>query len=109
MKLIYTSVTTRPNTDIEFWDINSPYSSPQTLQQEMLADGRIISITNTISEDQLTSTTVKIFASINDFVYSQSHATDYSDIEEYFRKEVSYFEYMFNNGLTETHGWVFEA
>ena len=103
MKVIKTIVTTRPNTDIRFYpDLPTDlYLKTQQSQEEMLADGRIISIIKTTSEDQLTSTKVKIFASIDDFVYDRAIHTELSIKSE--------LEYMANNGLTETSSLVFEA
>ena len=115
MKLIQISVTTRPNTNVEFWDNDYTDLSLPTInliQEEMLANGRIISITKTISEDQLTLTVVKIYASIDDYVYSNKQKKIIAvaaDGEEYFKGAINNFKYMSNNGITETLGWTFEA
>ena len=114
MKLIQTSVTTKPNTNVEFWDNDYTELSLPTInliQEEMLANGRIISITKTISEDQLTCTVVKIYASIDDYVYSnkQKIIAVAADGEEYFKEAINNFKYMSNNGITETLSWAFEA
>ena len=97
MKVIKTVVTTRPNTDIGF-NPDLPIEIRQS-QEEMLADGRIISIIGTISEDQLTRTHVKIFASTDDYIYN------FSLFIESLKTE---FEYMSNNGITETVSLAFE-
>ena len=102
MKLIQTSVTTRPNTNVEFWDNDYTDLSLPTInliQEEMLANGRIISITKTISEDQLTLTVVKILASIDDYIYDRSLRIDITKTE---------LEYMANNGITETISLAFK-
>ena len=98
MKVIKTIVTTRPNTDIRFYP-DLPTDLQLDLQEEMLADGRIISIIVTTSEDQLTSNTVKIFASIDDYIYNRSLFSEFIKTE---------LEYMANNGITETVSLAFE-
>jgi hypothetical protein len=97
MKVIKTTVTTRPSTDIKF-EQNLPIEIRQS-QEEMLVDGRIISIIETTSEDQLTSNTVKIFASIDDYIYNRSLFNEFIKTE---------LEYMANNGITETVSLAFE-
>jgi hypothetical protein len=96
MKVIKTIVITRPNTDIRF---NPDLPTNLDLQEEMLADERIISIIATTSEDQLTSNTVKIFASIDDYIYNRSLFNEFIKTE---------LEYMANNGITETVSLAFE-
>ena len=99
MKVIKTIVTTRPNTDIRF-DLDLPTDLQSDLQEEMLADGRIISIIETTSEDRLTSTEVQIFASTDDYIYNRSLFNESIKTE---------LEYMANNGITETVSLAFEA
>lgn len=101
MKVIKTIVTTRPNTDIKFGTGKTTdlHLEIRQSQEEMLADGRIISIIGTISEDQLTRTHVKIFASTDDYIYN------FSLFIESLKTE---FEYMSNNGITETVSLAFE-
>ena len=101
MKVIKTIVTTRPNTDIKFGTGKTTdlHLEIRQSQEEMLADGRIISIIGTISEDQLTRTYVKIFASTDDYIYN------FSLFIESLKTE---FEYMSNNGITETVSLAFE-
>ena len=102
MKVIKTIVTTRPNTDIKFGTGKTTdlHLEIRQSQEEMLADGRIISIIATTSEDQLTRTQVKIFASIDDHIYNRSLFNEFIKTE---------FEYMANNGITETISLAFEA
>lgn len=97
MKVIKTIVTTRPNVDIKFGA--GLYPEIKQSQEEMLADGRIISIIGTTSEDRLTSTEVKIFASADDYIYNFSLFIEAVKTE---------FEYMSNNGITETVSLAFE-
>lgn len=101
MKVIKTIVTTRPNTDIRFYpDLPTDlHLEMRQSQEEMLADGRIISIIVTTSEDQLTGTKVKIFASIDDYIYNRSLFNEFIKTE---------LEYMANNGITETVSLAFE-
>jgi hypothetical protein len=101
MKVIKTIVKTRPNTDIRFYpDLPTDLClETQQSQEKMLADGRIISIIKTTSEDQLTRTHVTIFASIDDCIYNRSLFNEFIKTE---------LEYMANNGITETVSWAFE-
>ena len=101
MKVIKTIVATRPNTDIRFNpDLQTDlHLEMRQSQEEMLADGRIISIIGTMSEDRLTSTEVKIFASADDYIYNFSLFIEAVKTE---------FEYMSNNGITETVSLAFE-
>ena len=101
MKVIKTTVITRPNTDIRFYpDLPTDlYLETHQSEEEMFADGRIISIIETTSEDQLTSNIVKIFASIDDYIYNRSLWNKFIKTE---------LEYMANNGLTETVSFAFE-
>ena len=98
MKVIKTIVITRPNTDIRFYP-DLPTDLQSDLEEEMLADGRIISSIGTTSEDQLTFNTVKIFASIDDYIYNRSLFNEFIKTE---------LEYMANNGITETVSLAFE-
>ena len=52
-----------------------------------------------MSEDRLTSTEVKIFASADDYIYNFSLFIEAVKTE---------FEYMSNNGITETVSLAFE-
>ena len=101
MKVIKTIITTRPNTDIGFGPdlLTDLYLEIRQSQKEMLADGRIISIIATTSEDQLTSNKVKIFASIDDYIY------DRLLVNEFIKTEL---EYMSNNRITSTVSLAFE-
>lgn len=101
MKVIKTTVATRPNTDIRFNpDLQTDlHLEMRQSQEEMLADGRIISIIGTTSEDRLTITEVRIFASIDDYIYNRSL------FNEFFKTGL---EYMANNGITETVSLAFE-
>ena len=102
MKVIKTTVTTRPSTDIKFrpdYLQTDLYLEMLQSEEEMLADGRIISIIGTNSEDQLTRTKARIFASIDDYLCNRSLWIEFIKTE---------LEYMANNGITETVSLAFE-
>ena len=105
MKVVQTVLTYRPNINVEFYDMDTEDSPFESLQEDMLMNGRIISITKTQSEDQLTLTVVKIFTSLDDYIYSYKHQIDGEEQGGYIQKEI---EYMFNNGITNTRILTFQ-
>ena len=104
MKVVNTTLTYRPNIDVEFYDVDAEDSLIESLKEDMIINGKIISITKTQSEDQLTLTVIKIFASIDDYIYLFKTQIDGEEIG-YTQKHI---EYIANNGITETRILTFQ-
>lgn len=95
MKLIRTRIVTKPNKDVNFYDEKIDYDISQqynNLYETMIAAGKIISKTTTISEDELSKISVIIFSSTDDFAdyMTELHNLDNLTIS-FYKNELQYF------------------
>lgn len=63
MSIRVTSVSVRPNTNVEFWS----FSAEDTAQLQTAFTGKLLSKTSTLSEDGLSRTVVRTFATPEDY------------------------------------------
>jgi len=65
MSIRVTSVSVRPNTNVDFWNYSAEDATH--LQNTFVSTGKLVSKTSTLSNDGLTRTVVRTFATPEDF------------------------------------------